>query len=47
LTRENREIALNKYVMVGWSGNFTAAFLVSFSVFVPDIEGIQNKAICL
>ena len=35
----------NKYVMGVWSDNFTAAFFVSFSVtlFVPDIEGIQNK----
>ena len=28
-----------------WSDNFSAAFFVSFivTVFVPDIEGIQNK----
>jgi len=38
-----------------WSDNFTSAFitsplpfaLVSFvTIFVPDIEGIQNKVIC-
>jgi len=31
------------------SDNFTAAFFVSFivTVLVPDIEGIQNKVICL
>jgi len=42
-------VALNKYVMGVWSNNFTAAFFVSFivAVFVPDIEGIQNKVICL
>jgi len=34
---------LNKYVMGGWSDNFTAAV----TVFVPDMEAIQNKAICL
>ena len=30
---------LNKYIMGGWSGNFTADFFVSFivTVFVPDI----------
>jgi len=35
---------LNKYVM-----RVSAAFFVSFivTVFVPDIEGIQNKVICL
>ena len=40
---------LNKYVMGVWSDSFTAAFFVSFIVigFVPDIEGIQNKLICL
>jgi len=40
---------LNKYLMRVWSDNFTAAFFVSFvvAVFVPDIEGIQNKVICL
>jgi len=39
---------LNKCVMGVWSDNFTAAFFVSFImiVFVPDIEGIQNKVIC-
>jgi len=28
-----------------WSDNFTGAFFVSFivTVFVPDVEGIQNK----
>jgi len=38
--------ALNKYVMVVWSDNFTAAFFVSFTVtvFVPDIE--QNSEQC-
>ena len=32
-----------------WSDNFTTAFFVSFivTVFVPDIEGIQNEVICL
>jgi len=41
---ENSEV-LNKYVMGVWSDNFTAAFFVSFivTVFVPEIEGIQNK----
>ena len=40
---------LNKYVMGEWSDSFTAAFFVSFivTVFVPDIEGIQKKVICL
>jgi len=40
---------LNKYVMGVWSDSFTAAFFVSFivTVFVPDIEGIQKKVICL
>jgi len=41
---------LNKYVMwmTVWSDNFTV-FFVSFTVavFVPDIEGIENKVICL
>jgi len=41
--------ALNKYVIGVWSDNITAAFFVAFSVaiFVPDIDGIQNKLICL
>jgi len=41
--------ALNKYVIGVWSDNFTADFFVSFSVtvFVPDIDGIQNKLIYL
>jgi len=32
-----------------WSDNFTAAFFGRFyvTVFVPDIEAIQNKIICL
>ena len=32
-----------------WSDNFTAAFFVgsSAAVFIPDIDGIQNKLICL
>jgi len=32
-----------------WSDDFTAAFFVSFivTVFVPDIEEIQNEVICL
>jgi len=36
---------LNQYVMWVWSDNFTAAFFVSFiaTVFVPDIDGIQNE----
>ena len=40
---------LNKYVVGVWPDNFTVAFSVSFivTVFVPDIEEIQNKAICL
>jgi len=40
---------LNKYVIGVLSGNFTAGFFVSFimTVFVPDIEGIQNKVIWL
>ena len=35
----------NKYVMGVWSGNFTAAFFVSFimTVFAPDIVGIESK----
>jgi len=39
---------LNKYVMGVWSDNFTAFFFVSFivAIFVPDIEGSQNKVIC-
>jgi len=39
---------LNKYVIWVWSDNFTAAFFISFIVivFVPDIQGIQNKVIC-
>jgi len=37
---------LNKYVMGVWSDNFTdASFIVT--VFVPDIEGIQNIVRCL
>jgi len=38
---------LNKYAMRVWSDNFTPAFFVSFlvTVFVPDIEGIQNQVI--
>jgi len=38
---------LNKYVLGVWSDNFTAAFFVSFivTVFVPDIEAIQNKVL--
>jgi len=30
-----------------WSDNFTAAFFVGFivTVFVPDIDGIQNKVL--
>jgi len=37
--------ALNKHVMGVWSGDFTAAFFVSFivTIFVLDTEGIQNK----
>jgi len=32
-----------------WSDGFTAALFISFivTVFVPDIEGVQNKVICL
>jgi len=39
----------NRYVMWMWSDNFTAAFFGRFyvTVFVPDIEAIQNKIICL
>jgi len=38
---------LSKYAMWVWSDNFTAAFFVSFivTVFVPDIEEIQNKVL--
>jgi len=41
---EDSEV-LNKHVMGVWSDNFTAAYFVSsiVTVFVPDIEGIQNK----
>ena len=41
--------ALNKYVMGVWSDNFMAAFFVRFIVivFVPDVDGIQNKVLCL
>jgi len=40
---------LNKDIMGVLSDNFTAAFFVIFivTVFAPDIEGIQNKVICL
>jgi len=40
---------LNKYVMGVLSDNFSAGFFVSFimTVFVSDIEGIENKVICL
>ena len=40
---------INKYVMGVWSDKFIAALFVSFivTVFVPDIEGIENKVICL
>jgi len=40
---------LHTYVMGVWSDNFTTAFFISFNKtdFVPDIEGIQNKVICL
>jgi len=40
---------LNKYAMGVWPNNFTAAVFVSFimAVFVPSIEGIQNKVIRL
>jgi len=32
-----------------WSDNFTAAFFVRFivTVFLPNVEGIQNKVLCL
>jgi len=38
-----------KYVIGVWSNNFTAAFFVSLIMtsFVSDIEGIQNRAICV
>jgi len=39
----HREV--NKYVMGVLSDNFTASFIMT--VFVPDIEGIQNKVIWL
>jgi len=41
--------ALNKSVIGVWSDNFTVAFFVRFIVilFVPDIEGIHNKVLCL
>ena len=40
---------LNKFVMRVWSNSFTSSCFVSFivTVFVSDIEGIQNKVICL
>jgi len=40
---------LNNYVTGVWSNNFTATFFVSSIVtgFVSDIEGIQNKVICV
>jgi len=36
---------LNKYVMLVWPDKVNAAIFVSFivTVFVSDIEGIQNK----
>jgi len=39
----------NKYVMGVLSDNFTGDFFVSFimTVFVLDIEGIQDKVTCL
>jgi len=39
---------LNKYVMAVWSDNFTASFFINsnVTVFVADIEGIQDKVIC-
>jgi len=42
-------LVLNKYVLWVWSDNFNAGFFVSFivTVFVPDIERIRNKVICL
>ena len=38
-------MVLNKYIMGLWSDNLIDAFFVSFivTVFVPDIDGIQNK----
>ena len=38
-------VVLNKYIMGLWSDNLIDAFFVSFivTVFVPDIDGIQNK----
>jgi len=46
IVHEAKEV-LNK--MGVWSDNFFADFLVSLLVtaFVPDIEGIQKKVICL
>jgi len=40
---------LNKYEMGVCLDNFTTASFVSLivNVFVPDIQGIQNKVICL
>jgi len=40
---------LSKYVVGALSDNFTSGFFVSFimTVFVPDVEGIQNKVIWL
>jgi len=37
---------LSEYIMGVWSDKCTAAFFVSFivTVFVPDIEGIENNA---
>ena len=42
-------MVLNKYTMGVWSDNFADASFVSFTVtvFVPDIDEIQNEVICL
>ena len=42
-------MVLNKYIMGLWSDNLIDAFFVSFTVtvFVPEIDGIHNKVICL
>jgi len=40
-------VVLNKYILGVWADNYTVAFFINFTVtvFVPDIDGIQNKVI--
>jgi len=49
ITSQTMHRALNKYLVGVWSDNVTATFFISFilTVFVPDIEGTQNKVLCL